>query len=426
MPDPSTANVLLHIGAPKTGTTSLQAALDDAQDRLYEHGVVLPAGESNPKFAAVGGAGTRAGALYERAWTRLVDAVAGQEARLSVISSEHFAYARQEDAKRVVAALGGARVRVVITLRPLVELLPSRWQQFVQTGETDAYHVWLEKVLSGPPSGEYQDRYWIQLWHRRLIERWAAAAGPENLIVIPVDKRSPDLLFRNFASLLEVPEGLLSLSEHTKNDSFGAAETELLRNCHEQLRGLESGKKLAGRLLAGGVGRMYERPVGRSASRDIITPRWARERAVAMGEELAEWLPATGITILGDAAWLKGESVADGREPAPLDPASAARAVTGVIQTAIEQADQVRGDAEKSLAEQRRRAEHAERLLRVQQRRTELAQRQRDKLAATPSAERARTAVLLRILWRRFVSRLRFGRGLVERGGPPAQEAGRR
>ena len=59
--------------------------------------------------------------------------------------------ADDETARRVIEDLGGPDVHVVVTLRSLIRILPSQWQQYLQNGYQFPYLEWLEGILSEPP-----------------------------------------------------------------------------------------------------------------------------------------------------------------------------------------------------------------------------------------------------------------------------------
>lgn len=405
-------SVVLHIGPPKTGTTSLQKALDGARERLAELGVALPGGTSNPAAAANGGTGMFTGSGYEKAWAELVAAVDQSEARVQVVSCEQFAYARASDAHRIAAELGGSRVRIVVTLRPLVEILPSRWQQFVQSGETASYDDWLKTVLSEPPVDEHSDRFLTQLWQLRFIERWAAAVGPENVTVIVVDRDRPESLLTDFAELLGVGRDVLRPVGQARNDSLRFAEIEMLRGCYAELaeHGWEQ-RRSRSYMLYGAAARMRETRPQRPGPRDIVTPVWAQERAEEMGAELAERLPSTGVQIVGDPAALTGEVVSKETEAATLDPSAPVQAIVGVVRIAEAKRDRIR----ELLGEEKREAERtlkAERdqAARMAARLTEALdiERQRRERAESRSAERRPSAELLKLVVRRITHRLRL------------------
>src|SRR5690242_12088452 len=184
---------LLHIGPHKTGTTSIQGALFAAKDRLGVHGVLWPAATLHP-MEAVLAACARPGMMgdagpSEKQWLRLVARVNGAgRAVTSVISSEFFADA-PDDATigRIVAQLGGDRVHVLVTLRPLARIMPSQWQQYVQNGLRMGYEEWLEHMLRKAPYDKPNPSFWHRHRHDRLVERWVGAVGAERVTVVVVD-----------------------------------------------------------------------------------------------------------------------------------------------------------------------------------------------------------------------------------------------
>src|SRR5699024_9968549 len=71
----------------------------------------------------------------EQAWQRLRKQVGASGEQAPIISSEFFCEAPDDDTvRRIVEDLGGSRVHVVVTLRPLTKILPAQWQQYVQNG----------------------------------------------------------------------------------------------------------------------------------------------------------------------------------------------------------------------------------------------------------------------------------------------------
>ncbi|HXZ71298.1 MAG TPA: hypothetical protein VEH31_10595, partial [Streptosporangiaceae bacterium] len=113
---------LLHIGPHKTGTTAVQDAFHIARERLPAYGVVYP-GEGRQPLQAVLAVTGQPALLGEPPpgmahWARLVRDVCAADSQRVVVSSEFFAGADDNAARRVLADLGGPRVHVVVTLRP--------------------------------------------------------------------------------------------------------------------------------------------------------------------------------------------------------------------------------------------------------------------------------------------------------------------
>ncbi|MGH3731092.1 MAG: hypothetical protein ACRDTU_20420, partial [Micromonosporaceae bacterium] len=145
---------LVHIGPHKTGTTTVQNAFFLARERLAEHGVSYPGSEPQPARAALAVTGQRhligEGTPRIRHWEDLVADAAAAGDRRAVVSSEFFSEADNEAMRRVVADMGGSRVHILVTLRPLARIVPSQWQQWVQNGLRTPYEKWLSAILTKP------------------------------------------------------------------------------------------------------------------------------------------------------------------------------------------------------------------------------------------------------------------------------------
>ncbi|MFF2130076.1 hypothetical protein ACFVW1_32805 [Streptomyces olivochromogenes] len=340
---------LLHIGPHKTGTTSIQGALFAAKDAMAGHGVDFPAHSRHPMEAALAVC-ARPGMMgdarpTERHWQRLVDAVHATGRRTSVVSSEFFADAPDDEAiARIVDDLGRrqgrdqGRVHVLVTLRPLARIMPSQWQQYVQNGLRMGYEDWLEHMLRKAPYEKPNPSFWRRHRHDRLVERWVRVVGAENVTVVVVDDRDRDGLMRTFESLLGLPDGLLVPVPDTANRSLTLAETEMLRKLNREFRGNGLPDEVYSRMVRGGAV-MHMKNACRPAPDDarITTPRWALEAAAGIGAEMAGRIAAMGVRVLGDPALLSVvPSVASAEEAGPprIDPEVAAHALYGALAVA--------------------------------------------------------------------------------------------
>ncbi|MER6342990.1 hypothetical protein ACWC10_02065 [Streptomyces sp. NPDC001595] len=333
---------LLHIGPHKTGTTAIQGALFAARDRLPAHGVAFPAHTRHPMEAALAACARPAmmgdAVPTDRHWTRLLDQVRATGGHTSVISSEFFADAEDEaTVARIVDQLGGDRVRVLITLRPLARIMPSQWQQYVQNGLRMRYEEWLEHMLRKPPYDKPNPSFWRRHRHDRLVERWARVVGPERVTVVVVDDRDRDGLLRVFEALLGLPGNLLEAVPDAANRSLTLAETEMLRNLNMEFRGNELPDELYSRLVRHGAV-MHMKNSCSPSPQDvrISTPRWAVEAAAGIGAEMAGRIAALGVRVVGDPALLSAVPSGEGRPPAEprIAPEVAARALYGVLAAA--------------------------------------------------------------------------------------------
>jgi len=296
---------LLHIGPHKTGTTAIQGAFHLARGRLAAHGVVYAGADRAPVRATLAVTG-RPAMLGEAPpdmalWDKLVRNVREAGDQRVVISSEFFDDADDAVARRVVADLGGPRVHVVATLRPLARVMPSQWQQYLQNGLRTPYLEWLDGMLRKPPYDQPTPTFWQRHRHDKLIARWAAAAGGHNVTVIVVDGSDRLALLRTFESLLGLPAGfLVPEDEMAVNRSLTLAEAEVVRQLNEEFKRREwPGASYAKFMRYGAVRQMKaRRPL--PGEPQIATPAWALERVAEISAEMTRNIAALGVRVVGD------------------------------------------------------------------------------------------------------------------------------
>ncbi|MFJ9560798.1 hypothetical protein ACIRQQ_12240 [Streptomyces fuscichromogenes] len=329
---------LLHIGPHKTGTTAIQGALFAAKDELPGHGVEFPASTRHPMEAALAACARPAmiGDVVptEQHWTRLLKQVEATGSRTSVISSEFFADAPDDETvARIVEQLGGERVHVLVTLRPLAKIMPSQWQQYVQNGLRMGYEDWLEHMLRKAPYEKPNPSFWHRHRHDRLVERWVRAAGADRVTVVVVDDRDRDGLMRTFEALLGLPEKFLQPVPDAANRSLTLAETEMLRKLNVEFRGNGLPDELYSKLVRNGaVMHMKNSCSPTAADVKISTPDWAVEAAGRIGAEMVERIAAMGVRVLGEPALLHALPVIPA-QPGP--PAGEARITSEVAAQAL-------------------------------------------------------------------------------------------
>ena len=338
MPEPlPPGSVLLHIGPHKTGTTTLQGAFHVNRESLEAHGVHYAGRDRQPMLAALamsGRPGRRGDAEPTREnWTALVDEVQSATGARVVVSSEFFADVSDEAAAEVVRDLGGDRVHVVVTLRSLARIMPSQWQQYVQNGVRRPYGEWLERILADPPL-DPRPRFWFRHAHGELVQRWAQVVGPQNLTVIVLDESDRAMLLRAFEALVDVPAGTLVPEADVVNRSLTAGEVEVVRLLNEEFQRREWSDDLYGRVVRDGVAKRFlaeHVPAGDAPA--ITTPRWALERAGALGALAADQIRAAGVRVVGDLASLSALPTGTDDLPAPAEdpPLPASAAATAIV-----------------------------------------------------------------------------------------------
>lgn len=296
---------LVHIGFPKTGTTSLQSSLETARPILPSLGAAYPGKQRYHRDStiAVVGAIPRIGSAPPnmRKWNRLVRQVAATQDLRVMVSSEWLCEADEETVNRIVTDLGGDRVHIVATLRPLAKILPSSWQQYVQNGVRTTYSAWLDGMLRKPPYDKPTATFWRRHRHAEVLARWTAVVGPGRVTLIVVDESDHDKLLRQFEAMLALPEGTLQAHERT-NRSLTRPETELIRWLNRHYRERQDWPdELYRSVVRVGIAEYLARQFADTVvGAPIITPDWALQRASEIAREAATAIAALGITVVGD------------------------------------------------------------------------------------------------------------------------------
>jgi hypothetical protein len=238
-------------------------------------------------------------------WNRLVSEVRAAKEPRVFISSEFFAGADDAQAARIVRELGGDRVHVALTLRPVSRILASRWQQNVQEGARYSFDQWLHWVFEQPSEGKGAT-FWSRQRHDRLAARWASIVGPERLSVVMVDEQNKSAVYQAFEALLKLRSGTLEPQNDTANRSMTAEEIELVRGLNERFTEAGITRPLLYKMITRGTA-LYMK--GRTAGPDEPkqkTPSWAINRADLIGWESASAIRALGVQVIGNLDALGG------------------------------------------------------------------------------------------------------------------------
>jgi hypothetical protein len=221
---------VLHIGAPKTGTTSLQQSAAGSRARLRDGGVMYPGRYENHRRFARSLLAERAPAHWS---TGILKQLVNNERDYALVSSEAFSTAGARDLVPVREAFT-MPTHVVLTLRPLPGMLLSMWQQRVKNAEFRPLDAWLDEAfrelpMLHMPGGDVFD----ESDGTNLVGRWADAFGPENMTVVVLDPTDRDHIFRVFEDLLGQRRG--TLDRVTANSGMSAVETEFFRQAAERI-----------------------------------------------------------------------------------------------------------------------------------------------------------------------------------------------
>jgi hypothetical protein len=171
--------------------------------------------------------------VVERPWRQLLREIG--DAPHGVISTEVLSQARQEHVQRIVNSAPERTPIVVITYRPLEDLLSSTWQQLVKEGLREPLDEWSRAAVVAHPERS-QDPFPRILDLATLVDIWGGVVGPENVVVVLIERTQPNAIFHAFEEVLGLPQGfLVPDGGAAQKRSLSVEEAELLRQTNSLL-----------------------------------------------------------------------------------------------------------------------------------------------------------------------------------------------
>ena len=222
---------VIHIGAPKCGSTALQSAFHQNRDALRSDGVTY-IGESSHWISAAKAVAEVSDRISGKnppisEWERLVKEVISVTSGTALISSEWFAAASEASVQRIVNDLDAKRLHAVLVIRPLTSTLPSAWQQGLKLGGRQGLSEWLDTILNDPEDPRSK-RVWSKHRYDQIARRWVSALGKERVTVVVADESDPAYIFTALSQILGLKQGSLSAPPKRTNPSLSAFEADTL------------------------------------------------------------------------------------------------------------------------------------------------------------------------------------------------------
>lgn len=330
-------DVMVHIGPPKTGSTSIQTTMAARRDEMKELGVLYPGSGVRAKFSgwAVMGArprGMRKPRMSE--WDDLVSEVKDSGLK-AVVSSEAFGRADEDAIGRMVESFGAERVHVVAVGRRLDKALPSLYQEKVKKFLAMTYEEWLASILAGDDIASIRAAFPPGQQLAETARKWAVHLDPQRFHLICSDEKNRALMPRSFERLLDLPDGFLE-PVSSANESLDRTSVEMLRqlNVHKKTHGWTD-DFYRQMVFYGAVKGLRNREWGPEDAKVPAPPEWALTRIRTLADHTIASLREQGPHIIGDLASLRpGEDVVAPESPlvesptVPMDAAVVALAGT--------------------------------------------------------------------------------------------------
>ena len=306
--------VLVHVGAPKTGTSFVQDLLFQNQERLAEMGVLYPADRFDAHFlAALDLMELPWGGLEHQAigaWERLAEQVRGWSGTV-IISHEILATASPQHVRRALASFGpDTEVHVVVSVRDLVRQIPAEWQENVKHRRTVGYGEFLDRIMDPDPEGPVATWFWGVQDIPAILTRWSADLPPDQVHVVTVPKPGAprDLLWHRFATVFGLdPAAFDTTTVRRANPSLGVAESAFVRRLNQRVNNgvlpNENYRELVRELLA------HRTLSAREDAVRLRLPPEARSWAVELSEKWVVELGSRGYHLVGSWEELRPDPV---------------------------------------------------------------------------------------------------------------------
>ncbi len=251
----------MHIGLQKTGTSYLQSVMWQSRDALAGQGLAMLPGSKKQTFRVMlaardrlrpGVDGREVGAALSRMQRRLQRSLAASDGTTRyLLSEESLAPMTPGQVGRLIDALAGTEVHVVLTVRDLARQVPSVWQQKVTARRKYTFEDYLTAVVE---RGRDARDFWANQDVPAVLERWGSAIPAEriHLVTVPPAGGDPEELLARYCRVIDVDPSALDSTVSRRNVSLGLVQTELLRRVNVEL-----GPRLRRREAYRATGKMY-------------------------------------------------------------------------------------------------------------------------------------------------------------------------
>jgi len=323
----SEPRLVIHAGFHKSGTTALQESFDSQSLELKQNGIIYPniGRKAHHRIAwalsqRTWGWNKKGGEkTSKKEWTRLVKAINADKSETVLLSSEFFSELDIEQIQTIFNEIKGRRIESLFTVRPLVKLLGSSYQQYLKYGITADYVTWLHSVLDKPGESKINPTFWMRHFHGQVVTKWVKVLGTGNVTVLIVDESKPEFLYDSINQYLGLPKDFIKPQKIGSNRSLNLAEIALLIELNKQFPKDRTWNEYEIFIRDGYIRRLTDEIKSPSDSAKLLTPRWAIEKGNEIGAQNKSELVASGATIIGDINTLDSALVPEGDPVYPTE-----------------------------------------------------------------------------------------------------------
>jgi hypothetical protein len=234
-----------------------------------------------------------------------------------VLSSEFFSELSLDQINTIAAAIKGREVRILFTLRPLVKLLASSYQQYLKYGTKADYVEWLHSVLDEPGVSKVNPTFWKRHMHGEVVARWTEVFGSEAVTVLIADESKPEFLFDNVNEILGLKNGFLKPQTTGSNRSLSLEEVALLLEINKTFPKQREWSEYLTFVRNGYIRQLTDHVPVKEGSEKLPTPDWAIEIANGIAAGSKKQIKSLGVKVVGDLESLDSAKVLVGEPNYP-------------------------------------------------------------------------------------------------------------
>lgn len=338
--------LIVHAGFHKTGTTALQSALFAVSEELEKAGYTYPHVGGKAHHKAIYSLMERGWGWEDRGgnppnlkkWPELVKKVKRAKGR-AIVSSEFLCELSEEQIARFKADLGIEDVTIYFTLRPLLKIVPSAYQQHLKIGIRSDYEKWLHSILDEPGVSTITPSFWVRHQHGRVLKKWIAAYGKEKVKLVIVDEKNPEFMYDVFNQVLELKRPLLvEQREKDSNRSLTVPEIALLRKVNRIYPKKRTWHDYETFIRQGAMKYLTNKVKPGEDAERLLTPQWAVDEISKISNESVAEIKSLGIEIIGDIDSFTQAKIPVGvsEEPTEISVELAARALIAMDLRVVE------------------------------------------------------------------------------------------
>jgi len=228
--------VYLHIGLPKTGTSSIQKSLFQNEDLLLRNGVLVPktgrvtqqsATHHNLSFQLIDDPRFRES---KGTWGDLVNEINQSSAETIILSSDILSGMKKSKLKEIRKYIGNHKIKIVIYLRRQDDLLQSIWAQNIKNSYLENFYLDFDKWIL--------DRNNYKNYHF-LINNWGSIFGKENITIRIFEKKQLNgILFNDFLKTCNIQNSEIYEPSENQNITPGIKTIFIIKEMKTRLVGI--------------------------------------------------------------------------------------------------------------------------------------------------------------------------------------------